>query len=57
MERVIYECGTILESKREVPRDVRNSKSPETKQVQERLVSTLEQMQVQKRDRTRWPEE
>ena len=32
-------------------------KSPETRQVQERLVSTLEHMQVQKWDRTRCPEE
>ena len=33
-------------SKIEVPRDVRNSKGPQTWQVQERMVSTLEQMQV-----------
>ena len=32
-------------------------KSPETRQVQERLVSTLERMQVPKWDRTRCPEE
>ena len=32
-------------------------KSPETRQVQERLVSTLEHMQVSKWDRTRCPEE
>ena len=32
-------------------------KSPETRQVQERLVSTLAHMQVQKWDRTRCPEE
>ena len=32
-------------------------KSPETRQVQEILVSTLEHMQVQKWDRTRCPEE
>ena len=32
-------------------------KSPETRQVQERLVSTLEHMQVPKLDRTRCPEE
>ena len=32
-------------------------KSPETRQVQERLVSTLEHMQVPKSDRTRCPEE
>ena len=32
-------------------------KSPETRQVQERLVSTLEHMQVRKWDRTRCPEE
>ena len=32
-------------------------KSPETRQVKERLVSTLEHMQVPKRDRTRCPEE
>ena len=31
--------------------------SPETRQVQERLVSTLEQMQVPMWDRTRCPEE
>ena len=31
-------------------------KSPETRQVQERLVSTLEHMQVPKGDRTRCPE-
>ena len=31
-------------------------KSPETRQVQERLVSTLEHMQVPKWDRTRCPE-
>ena len=34
-----------------------NFKSPETRQVQERLVSTLEHMQVPKWDRTRCPEE
>ena len=33
-------------SKLEVPRDVRNSKGPYTWQVQERMVSTLEQTQV-----------
>ena len=32
-------------------------KGPETRQVQERLVSTLEHMQVPKWDRTRCPEE
>ena len=32
-------------------------KSPETRQVQERLVSTLKHMQVPKWDRTRCPEE
>ena len=32
-------------------------KSPETRQVQERLVSTFEHMQVPKWDRTRCPEE
>ena len=32
-------------------------KSPDTRQVQERLVSTLEHMQVPKWDRTRCPEE
>ena len=32
-------------------------KSPETRQVQERLVSTLEHLQVPKWDRTRCPEE
>ena len=32
-------------------------KSPETRQVQERLVSTLEHMQVPKWDSTRCPEE
>ena len=32
-------------------------KSPETRQVHERLVSTLEHMQVPKWDRTRCPEE
>ena len=32
-------------------------KRPETRQVQERLVSTLEHMQVPKWDRTRCPEE
>ena len=32
-------------------------KSPETRQVQERLVSTLENMQVPKSDMTRCPEE
>ena len=32
-------------------------KSPEIRQVQERLVSTLEHMQVPKWDRTRCPEE
>ena len=31
-----YTVG-ILRSKREVPRDVKNSKSPDTRQVQERL--------------------
>ena len=33
-------------NKIEVPRDVRNTKGPYTLQVQERMVSTLEQMQV-----------
>ena len=32
-------------------------KSPETRQVQERLVSALEHMQVPRWDRTRCPEE
>ena len=32
-------------------------KGPETRQVQESLVSTLEHMQVPKWDRTRCPEE
>ena len=32
--------------KKEVPMDVRNSKSQETRKVQERLVSTLEHLQV-----------
>ena len=45
------------EAKTEVPRDVRISKSPETRQVQEILVSTLEHLQVPKWDRTRCPEE
>ena len=36
----------MLLRKIEVPRDVRNSKGPYTWQVQERMVSTLEQMQV-----------
>ena len=40
----------------EVPRDVQNAKSPETKQVQEILVSALEHMQVQKWDRVRCPQ-
>ena len=34
-----------------------NFKGPETRQVQERLISTLEHMQVPKWDRTRCPEE
>ena len=34
-----------------------NFKSPETRQVQERLVSSLVHMQVPKWDRTRYPEE
>ena len=34
-----------IRGKIEVPRDLRNSKSPWTWQVQERMVSTLEQMQ------------
>ena len=38
--------GQSVESKIEVPWDVRNSKGPWTRQVQERMVSTLEQMQV-----------
>ena len=41
--KVWYFC----KSKIEVPRDVRNSKGPKTLQVQKRMVSTLEQMQVQ----------
>ena len=36
----------VVSSKIEVPRDVRNSKDPYTWQVQKRMVSTLEQMQV-----------
>ena len=44
-------------SKREVPREIPNSKSPETRQVQERFVSTLEPMQIPKWERTRWTQE
>ena len=40
-----YRFSSII-SKTEVPRDVRNSKGPQTRQAQERIVSTLEQMQV-----------
>ena len=44
------ECRVLknpdFESKREVPRDIRNSKSPETRQVKERLVSTIEHMPI-----------
>ena len=48
-ERNLYQLidyKNIL-SKRKVPRDVRNSNS-ETRQVQERMVSTLDHMQVPK---------
>ena len=45
----ILEHAFLVASKIEVPRDVRNSKGPQTWQVQERMVSTLEQMQVPKR--------
>ena len=46
-----------LLGKTEVPRDVRKLKSPETRQVQKRLVSTLEHLQDPKWDRTMCPEE
>ena len=46
-----------FKAKTELPRDVRNSKSPEKRQVLERLVSTIEYLQVPKWDRTRCPEE
>ena len=46
----------FLRGKREVPY-CSKFKSPETRQVQDRLVSTLEHMQVPKWDRTRCPEE
>ena len=47
----------LAKSKREVPRGGSKFKGPETRQVQEKLVSTLEHMQVPKWDRTRCPEE
>ena len=53
--KAISMINEVYTSKTEVPRDVRNSKSPETRQVQERLVSTLEHIQVPKWDRTRCP--
>ena len=52
----LYE-EAYYKAKTEVPRDVRNLKSPETRQVQEILVSTLEHLQAPKWDRTRCPEE
>ena len=42
----LFKYGQLMTSKIEVPRDIRNSKGPYTWQVQERMVSTLEQMQV-----------
>ena len=49
--------STLAKGKTEVPRDVRNTKSPETGQVQERLVTALEHLQVPKGVRTRCPDE
>ena len=51
-----------LKGKIEAPRDYRNPKGPQTGQAQERMVSTLEQMQVPNGTgpgvrRTRCPEE
>ena len=53
------DCAQIFcEYITEVPREGCSIlKSPETRQVQERLVSTLEQMQVPNWDRTRCPQE
>ena len=43
-EKRSYNFLQTVVSKREVPSYVRNSKSPETRQVHDRLVSTLEHM-------------
>ena len=48
---------TLLKEQKRSTEGCSKFKSPETRQVQERLVSTLEHMQVPKWDRTRCPEE
>ena len=47
----------VSESKNRSAKGCSKLKSPETRQVQERLVSTLEHLQVPMWDRTRGPEE
>ena len=54
--RIVITCVCRLEQKRSTE-GCSKFKSPETRQVQERLVSTLEHMQVPKCNRTRCPEE
>ena len=54
---LVVSRNTTLEEAKEKYRGVSKFKSPETRQVQERVVSTLEHMQVPKWDRTRCPEE
>ena len=49
--------GHLLISKNRSTEGCPKPKSPETRQVQEILVSTLEHLQVPKQDRTRRPEE
>ena len=53
----VHGAASYIQSKTEVPEGCSKFKGPETRQVQERLVSTLEHMQVPKWDRTRCPEE
>ena len=56
----VRKVSNVTENNRQQKRSTEGCskfKSPETRQVQERLVSTLEHMQVPKWDRTRCPEE
>ena len=54
---IIKACFKSVKRQKRSTEGCSKFKSPETRQVQERLVSTLEHMQVPKWDRTRCPEE
>ena len=55
-ESIFSDPNVVTEQKRSTE-GCSKFKGPETRQVQERLVSTLDHMQVPKWDRTRCPEE